>query len=153
MLALGGTAAILRRRRHSEDEDHAFDEDMYEPEFAEEAPAVAAEPEPIAAAAAPVAAAPLTPARSAFAWGNSAPVQRHESWEERARRGPTPDNPSLSLKKRLKRAAFFDNREREIAAGRASRVDAIAGLPGQVAARVHAQRQSHVTARPALQPA
>ena len=26
-------------------------------------------------------------------------------------RGPTPDNPSLSLKKRLKRAAFFEQRE------------------------------------------
>ena len=30
-------------------------------------------------------------------------------------RGPTPDNPSQSLKKRLKRAAFFDQRERDVA--------------------------------------
>lgn len=53
----------------------------------------------------------------------------HETHVERAMRGPTPDNPSLSLKKRLKRAAFFDQREREVAAGEAKPVDADAGLP------------------------
>jgi hypothetical protein len=52
-----------------------------------------------------------------------------ESHVERAMRGPTPDNPSLSLKKRLKRAAFFDQREREVAAGEAEPVDPEAGLP------------------------
>ena len=48
---------------------------------------------------------------------------------DRAMLGPTPDNPSLSLKKRLKRAAFFDQREREVAAGKAEPVDPDAGLP------------------------
>ena len=52
-----------------------------------------------------------------------------ESNVERARRGPTPDNPSLSLKKRLKRAAFFDQRERLAAEGKAAPVDPDAGLP------------------------
>ena len=52
-----------------------------------------------------------------------------ESHVERARRGPTPDNPSLSLKKRLKRAAFFDQRERLAAEGKAAPVDSDAGLP------------------------
>lgn len=52
-----------------------------------------------------------------------------ESHVDRAMRGPTPDNPSLSLKKRLKRAAFFDQREREVAAGEAKPVDLDAGLP------------------------
>jgi len=52
-----------------------------------------------------------------------------ESHMDRAMRGPTPDNPSLSLKTRLKRAAFFDKREREVAAGEAEPVDAEAGLP------------------------
>jgi hypothetical protein len=52
-----------------------------------------------------------------------------ESHVERARRGPTPDNPSQSLQKRLKRAAFFDQRERLAAQGEAERVDAGAGLP------------------------
>lgn len=52
-----------------------------------------------------------------------------ESHVDRATHGPTPDNPSLSLTKRLKRAAFFDQREREVAAGEAEPVDADAGLP------------------------
>ena len=52
-----------------------------------------------------------------------------ESHVDRATRGPTPDNPSLSLTKRLKRAAFFDQREREVSAGVAEPVDADAGLP------------------------
>jgi hypothetical protein len=56
----------------------------------------------------------------------------NESHVERARRGPTPDNPSLSLKKRLKRAAFFDQRERLAAEGKAVPVDADAGLPDAV---------------------
>ncbi len=52
-----------------------------------------------------------------------------ESHVDRARRGPTPDNPSLSLKTRLKRAAFFDKREREVAEGTAEPIDPDAGLP------------------------
>lgn len=52
-----------------------------------------------------------------------------ESHVDRAMLGPTPHNPSLSLKKRLKRAAFFDQREREVAAGEAVAVDPDAGLP------------------------
>lgn len=55
-----------------------------------------------------------------------------ESHVDRAMRGPTPDNPSLSLKKRLKRAAFFDKREREVAQGQAEPVEAEAGLPDAV---------------------
>ena len=52
-----------------------------------------------------------------------------ESHVDRAMRGPTPENPSLSLKTRLKRAAFFDKREREVAEGTAEPVDPEAGLP------------------------
>ena len=55
-----------------------------------------------------------------------------ESHVDRAMLGPTPDNPSLSLKKRLKRAAFFDQRDREVAAGKAVPVDEDAGLPEQM---------------------
>lgn len=58
-----------------------------------------------------------------------------ESHVDRAMRGPTPENPSLSLKKRLKRAAFLDKREREVAQGRAEPVDAAAGLPEAVTAQ------------------
>lgn len=56
-----------------------------------------------------------------------------ESHVDRARRGPTPDNPSLSLKKRLKRAAFFDQRDRLAAEGKAAPVEPDAGLPDRMA--------------------
>lgn len=55
-----------------------------------------------------------------------------ESHVDRAMLGPTPDNPSLSLKTRLKRARFFDQRDREVAEGKAQPVDAEAGLPEQM---------------------
>ena len=67
-----------------------------------------------------------TGARQAAASGDCVEL---ESWTERAKCGPTPDNPSQSLKKRLKRAAFFEQRDREVAAGNAAPVDADAGLP------------------------
>lgn len=84
------------------------------------------------------------PEASAFAWGNDEPAREAaspseasadddrrpgESWVERAYRGPSPSNPSVSLKARLKRAAFFDKRERDAAAGLAEPVDPTAGLP------------------------
>ena len=55
-----------------------------------------------------------------------------ESHVDQAMLGPTPDNPSLSLKTRLKRARFFDQRDRDVAEGKAAPVDADAGLPEQM---------------------
>jgi hypothetical protein len=55
-----------------------------------------------------------------------------ESHVDRAMLGPTPDNPSLSLDKRLKRARFFDQRGRQVAAGEAEPVESDAGLPDQL---------------------
>ena len=60
---------------------------------------------------------------------------------DRAMLGPTPDNPSLSLTKRLKRAAFFDKRERDVAAGEAEPMDADAGLPEQMIDDIEALRR------------
>ncbi len=48
---------------------------------------------------------------------------------EAACEGPSADNPSLSIKKRLKRAHFFDEREQLAAAGMAVPVAPDAGLP------------------------
>jgi resuscitation-promoting factor RpfA len=135
LLALGGAglALVKRRRRHEE----AWIED--EPTENEPVALVAQGPEPMVHEEQPALVAP-----SAFAWGNSraettrsaAPVADDgddrmpgESWVERAYRGPTPNNPSVSLRARVKRAAFFDKREREVAAGTAKPVDMDAGLP------------------------
>ncbi len=48
---------------------------------------------------------------------------------EAAYAGPTAENPSLSIKKRLKRAAFFDQREFLVEAGEAEPIALDAGLP------------------------
>ena len=134
LLLVGGAAAAMRRRRSSVDD--VWDE---EPMVLTEHEAISAVPEE------PVVANPkhdpvfrqagyVAPPLSAFSWGNAPAPKRNtepsnESWTERAMRGPTPDNPSLSLKKRLKRAAFFEKRERDAAAGKATPVEADAGLP------------------------
>ena len=135
LLALGGGAfALSRRKRRREEEaawqeaaaqpetrDPLFDEPMFQHEPSEEQPAIVA------------------PAASAFSWGKTQPCDDPtddgsdrcpgETWVERAHRGPSPANPSASLKNRLSRAAFFDKRERDVAAGIAAPVDADAGLP------------------------
>ena len=135
LLALGGAAVAMRRRRH--DEDEVIVDETYEPEAAvaeEPVAAVAPRHDPISEEQ------PAIVAPSAFAWGNQQPASSvedddgsdrrpGESWVERAYRGPSPANPSVSLRARLKRAAFFDKRERDVAAGTAEPVETDAGLP------------------------
>jgi hypothetical protein len=139
LVALAAAAIAMRRRRRRLEEEEAaqYDYDMVEP-----VQPPAAEPEllleqtprhdPIfdrqpAIVAPPMSAFPQTtrPRQDAAA-GDCLEL---ESWTERAKCGPTPDNPSQSLKKRLKRAAFFEQRDRDVAAGNAAPVDADAGLP------------------------
>ena len=143
LLALGGAAYAVSRRRRREEawNDEWVDEPATEHETAmehEPAAAVAAEPQHDAIVQGEQSdiAAP-----SAFAWDATQSTQREadsdpdddrlpgESWVQRAYRGPSANNPSVSLKNRLGRAAFFDKRERDVAAGLAEPVDADAGLP------------------------
>jgi|tagenome__1003787_1003787.scaffolds.fasta_scaffold20989001_5 hypothetical protein len=134
LLALGGTAALLVGRRRRRKEQEWADEQTMANEPVEPATA----PEPVLRHEEPAAA-------SAFAWGNQPQADEPprssdaaadeddrrpgESWVDRAYRGPSANNPSASLRNRLKRAAFFDKREREAAAGLAEPVDGSAGLP------------------------
>ena len=74
-------------------------------------------------------AAEPAPAASPSACADPSPGSHVEA----ACEGPTPDNPSLSIKKRLKRAQFFDQREQLAAAGMAVPVEADAGLPEALA--------------------
>jgi len=137
LIALGGIAySIMRRRR--EDSWHGEWSDA--PETVEDeqvapAPAMAEPSHDRIHDEQP----PIVPP-SAFAWGNRASEHQAErgsdddrlpgeSWVERAYRGPSANNPSVSLKARLRRAAFFDKRERDVAAGIAEPVDPDAGLP------------------------
>jgi len=137
LIAIGAGAYALSRRRRRED-DEIVDE-VYEPEttaVAEPEPEIAPRHDPVLEQEPPM----IAPEVSAFGWGNRAQTTTAadddgsdrnpgESWVERAYRGPSPANPSVSLKARLKRAAFFDKREREVAAGTAEPVETDAGLP------------------------
>ncbi len=146
LLALGGGAFAIARRRREDDDDVWIDEErMFDDHVGTVAPL---ELEPSSAPAHDEQARIVAPATSAFTWGNthrSDPAVQGmtsngttsldddrmpgESWVDRAYRGPTANNPSASLRNRLKRAAFFDKREREVAAGTADPVDMDAGLP------------------------
>lgn len=138
LLIAGGAAFALTRRRREDEADWMDDESIgnepAEPADEHREDAAMYEEQP----------AIVAPPVSAFAWGNrddgadrshsDEPLveeERHpgESWIERAYRGPSPSNPSVSLRTRLKRAAFFDKRERQAAAGLAEPVDPAAGLP------------------------
>lgn len=128
LLVLGGGAWALSRRKRRDEE---LVDETYEPAYEP------AEAQPVAAAPV-VQEQPAIVAPSAFAWGNERTEAKNddgsdrgpgESWVERAYRGPSPANPSVSLRTRLKRAAFFDKREREVAAGTAAPVETDAGLP------------------------
>jgi hypothetical protein len=132
LIVLGAIAYALSRRRRTR--ETVYEEEAYEPETAY------AEPEPVHAHT-PIAEeqpAIVAPEASAFAWGDrpqaghlETPAAAREAEEEQpstlpsgfdlsrfgphvqaAYRGPTPDNPSLSLRNRLRRAAAMDQKER-----------------------------------------
>jgi LPXTG-motif cell wall-anchored protein len=119
LLTLIGLLILRRRKRRNEEEIAAAEQ--YE--AANENPA---QPDPLFAEPAFVAAA--TPAGTPTECADAAPGSHVEA----ACEGPTEDNPSLSIRKRLKRAHFFDEREQLVAAGMAVPVAADAGLPDAV---------------------
>jgi hypothetical protein len=124
LLALLGLGMAARRRKLRIERDVVANEPRIARTVVDEPP--------------PVTTAPSANPRPAFAWGSTpaaaattAPMTGNRM--ERARQGPTPDNPFLSLKKRLKRAAFFDQRERQVRDGISDRVSPMAGLPKRLA--------------------
>ena len=133
VLILGGAALAMRSRKRRRADEEAWNYDAIEPAVEEPA---AEEPMTLTHEVQDPQPAIVAPEPSAFAWARD--QQRHsagsdcedlESWTERAKCGPTADNPSQSLKKRMKRAAFFEKRDREVAAGEAAPIDPDAGLP------------------------
>ena len=138
-LVLGGAAvaATRRRRRNREEEVSA---PLAVAPVAPAAPVARHDPVPHAVAQ----------NRSAFAWGQQTPATNRMTPTALAKMGPTPDNPSLSLKKRLKRAAFFEQRDRAAAAGKAVPVPRAAGIPKRA---VDALRNVAMPHQGTLQPA
>jgi hypothetical protein len=146
----GGTALVIRRRRKREEEEEelAWADETYEPEPVPEEP----RHDPIFDQQPAV----YAPSASAFGWGNTQPAVKApadgsdrrpgETWVDRAYRGPTPANPSVSLRARLKRAVFFDKREREVAAGTAVAIEPGAGLPDNLDESGDAPERDHEVA-------
>ena len=121
LLLLGGAAAGLRRRHRKAVAYRDVRQPVAEPAFARTAAREPATHRPAPSPAREMAPAPFVAAPAVSTAGLS--------HTERAKRGPTPENPFLSLKKRLKRAAFFEQRDRAVAAGKARPVNPTAGLP------------------------
>lgn len=125
ILGLAGAALAMRRRRRRDEEEEVMVEETFDEPVVSQA-------EPVAVPTAPIAAAPLV-AKPAFDWSNRPSDAEPTSWTEAAHRGPTSDNPSLSLKKRLQRAAFFEKNEQQVADGEAEPMSPRAGLPDSLA--------------------
>jgi hypothetical protein len=130
VIALGGGAYALSRRRRDEGElvlEPAPTETVMMPEA-----------EPVMAA--PMAAATPMAAPVAGEMPRTLPngfdISRFGRHTQAAYLGPTPDNPSASLKHRLRRASFFDQRERE------AREAAAAGRPAEQATPIEAPVQA-----------
>lgn len=144
-LALIGGALALRRRRN--DEDVIYDEPAFETETM---------PEPLVAA--PIATAPVYardlngPAAAAPDRAPAFDTSRFGRHVQAAYRGPTPENPSLSLKKRLKRASFWDQRERMAAMPQATPLESPAIVTTMDRAPVAAPRRPEPAPRPTRQP-
>jgi len=132
LIVLGALTYALSRRRRTR--QTVYEEQAYEPEAAYVEPEPVRTREPIAEEQPAI----VAPESSAFAWGNrpeagtlETPATAREAEEEQpsslpsgfdlsrfgphvqaAYRGPTADNPSLSLRNRLRRAAAMDQKER-----------------------------------------
>jgi len=139
VIALGGAAYAFRRRRRDDDE-LVLERTPVETVAVPEAAPVAAAP----AMAAPV--ARTTPKTLP----NGFDLSRFGRHTQAAYLGPTPDNPSHSLKRRLKHASFFDQREREAAAAGQPVEQTPLAAPVAQAARVK-QDDGQITVRMAPQ--
>lgn len=129
LLVIGGAGLAFARRRRTADEEEAFDT-----VFIDDARAA----DPVPAVPAP---SPTPPSAPAFAATPAAGMGRHEAM---AMAGPTPDNPFVTLRKRLVRARFLDRQDR-------ARYDAM--LAGQKDLRRKPVSAWEVSQRPAPAPA
>ncbi|MFC3420884.1 hypothetical protein ACFOHO_02085 [Rhizorhabdus histidinilytica] len=141
ILLIGGGVYAMRRRRDEDEEELLLADTVETP--AEPVPAVAAAPLSMAdttPAPAPTMDAPVTAVPAGF------DISRFGPHTQAAYRGPTPDNPSLSLKRRLRVASFLDNRERMAAEGGqpATPTSAAPAAPQPAAAP---RQPGHVTTR------
>ena len=108
------------------------------------------EADPVVVAPKAVAPAPIAATGMPKTLPNGFDLSRFGRHTQAAYLGRTPDNPSHSLKRRLKRASFFDQREREAAAAGHPIAQTEMEAPAQQAART-AQDDGQITVRLAPQ--
>ena len=157
LLGLAGAALSLGRRKRG---DHLAEEPaetvsdpvVYQPKPAH---AVAADPELLLAGATPARASAWSEADYIGGRGTAVPAafdtSRFGRHVRAAYQGPTEENPFLSLKRRLKRASFMDQRERMASEAAAGTVERHAEV--EVDRAPHgADRTGHVTTRISRQP-
>lgn len=121
ILALAGVGLALRRRRRRREELDAEDQWAASEESEPMAAESVVEPEPATAPTFATAATAVAPAPRHDPVDETVPttalpegfdLSRFGRHVQAAYRGPTPDNPSLSLKYRLRKATALDQRER-----------------------------------------
>ena len=124
ILALAGAGMAIRRRKRSEEEDGELQDEMVLADEATPTPA----PEPWNPPVVEPIVAPIAATRTDVP--EDFDTERFGRHVQAAYAGPTPENPSLSLRKRLKLAGELDRRERM--AGMAPKTEAPAAKqPGQ----------------------
>jgi MYXO-CTERM domain-containing protein len=142
LMLLGGAAAMRRRKRRKQEEADEAAKWAYIQSHAEpERPAVS-EPAFVRAAAPRHDPVPseLADAAPATRLPDGFDLSRFGPHVQAAYRGPTPDNPSLSLRNRLRRASFFDQQERRAAeAAPAAAVEEPASRPADAPATIPAK--------------
>jgi len=109
ILALAGAGMAVRRRKRRQDDDGLEQDWRAESAIADEP---MAEPEPLWDPPVREPAA-MAPAKTANDESEDFDTSKFGPHVQAAYRGPTPENPSLSLRKRLKIAGELDRRERE----------------------------------------
>ncbi|QTH21927.1 hypothetical protein HRJ34_27170 [Rhizorhabdus wittichii] len=142
ILLIGGGVYAMRRRRRDEGEEELL--------LADRVAETPAEPVPVPAAAAPLPMADAAPATTTDAPVTAIPagfdISRFGRHTQAAYRGPTPGNPSLSLKRRLRVASFLDGRERMAAPGGQPAATPAAAAPAPQPAAAPRQ-PGHITTR------
>ncbi len=112
LLALAGAGLAVRRRRRRLEEAE-YEERQWALDHVEPEPAPVPQPAFVRPAVSSTTSAPSDAPTTALPAGFD--ILRFGRHVQAAYRGPTPDNPSLSLKNRLRRASFFDQQERRAA--------------------------------------
>jgi hypothetical protein len=143
LLVLGGGALLFERRRKAKRDDEVG---VYEP-LVEPGPAAPPEFAPAFFTGSPDPAT-LPPDRPLTEIPDDVDTSELGPHMQAAYRGPTPDNPSLSLKKRLKRARFFDERDRQAGAQPA---ESNASAEAMIA-HARAAREAHDEEQPVFWP-